>query len=429
MTLRIGLVAAACHPDRGSESGTGWAWLCGLAQLGQHVELVTRADGAANRRTAEAFGQLRLPGTMRLRALPGRPVLPLLARALPVDMREEWWSLSNYLGWLSEVDELVAAGGLSDVDLIHHVSLGSLNSGSLLGDLGRPLIFGPVGGGQRCPLRLRPLLGRAGYGEMLRDAGWAANRRFGPRFAATMRRADAVLATNRDTASIAARHGARRVELMLQAAVREESVLSAPPPRGLAQPLLLWVGSLRPRKAPGLALRAFRYVLDDFPAALLQIVGDGPLRAELKGLARRLGVAGRVEFTGAIPHADVRARYSAATLLLFTSVRDSFGAQALDAWASGLPTVSFAHHGIGDFSPSTGSVLVGACTAAAAPRRFAAAAAAVLGAPEQYPQRCATALAHARRHTVQARTRRTVEIYTGLLGDAAARGGRSDASR
>jgi glycosyltransferase involved in cell wall biosynthesis len=422
--LRIALLASACDPGRGSEPGIGWDWLCGLAELGHDVELVTGDDPAATGRTRAAFAAISGGATLTVHALPTPSLLPVLTTLLPVAMRDEGDALSRHLGWLSEVDKLVAAGGLSDVDVVHHVTLGSLNSGSVLGNLSQPVLFGPVGGGQRCPPALLPLLGRSGYAELARDAAWAARRRIGRRFAATMRRADVVFVANRDTARLASRYAPGRVELMMCDAITADSLLPAPPERDLAAPLLLWVGGLRPRKAPALALRAFRHVLVEFPAARLHVLGDGPLRPAMAALARELGLAGRVEFAGRVPHAEVRARYARATLLLLTSVRDSFGGQALDAWASAVPTVSFGHQGVGDFSPAVGSVLVGPCTAAAAPRRFAAAVAAVLGAPDRYPERCAAALAHAQRHTLQARTGRAVEIYAGLLDNAAGHGNR-----
>jgi glycosyltransferase involved in cell wall biosynthesis len=114
---------------------------------------------------------------------------------------------------------------------------------------------------------------------------------------------------------------------------------------------------------------------------------------------------GRVELTGTVPDADMPKQYADATVLLFTSVRDTFGDQVLEAWAAGLPTVSFAHQGVGDFCPPLGSALVGPCPAARAPARFAA------------------ALAHARRHTLSARTARAVSLYEELLAHGA--GGRS----
>lgn len=418
--LRIALLAAACHPDRGSEPGVGWSWVRGLTALGHHVELFTAADQESNRRTSEVFAATCGPGTLRLHAVPIRSRLPAPGRLVPASMREELRTLQRYAGWLSEMDRLAAAGAMAGMDVVHHVTLGTVNIGSMLASLRQPVLFGPAGGGQRCPAQLRPLLGAWGYGEMVRDAGWAARRRLSPRFRQTMRRSDLVFVTNRDTGRIAARHGARRVELMMADGVWADTLPAAPPARDLAAPVLLWVGGLRPRKAPGLAVRAFRHIADQFPQARLEIVGDGPLRAAVQRLTSELGLTDRVEMAGHIPHAAVRERYAAATLLLFTSARDSLGGQAVDAWASALPTVSFAHQGVGDFAPPDGAATVPVCAAAAAPRRFAAAVGGILRDPDGYASMCAAALRHARRHTLDARAGRAVQLYAELL--AAGRG-------
>jgi glycosyltransferase involved in cell wall biosynthesis len=412
---RIALLAAACHPDLGSEPGTGWSWVRGLAARGQDIELFTREDPESNRRTLEVFAETCGPGALRLHPVPSHSRLPPLDWLVPVPMRGEWRTLQRYFGWLSAVDRLARAGALSTSDVVHHVTLGSLNTGSTLAELPQPVLFGPVGGGQRCPAELRSLLGASRYGELLRDTGWAARRRVSPRFRHTMRRADVVFVTNKDTGRLATRHGARRVELMMADGVWVDTLPPAPPARDLAAPVLLWVGSLRPRKAPGLAVRAFRHVVDEFPGASLRMLGDGPLRPELERLRSELGLTDRVELAGRVPHAEVLATYAQATLLLFTSVRDSLGGQAVDAWASALPTVSFAHQGIADFAPPGGSVLVPVCAAAAAPRRFAAAVSMALRDPAAYARMSAAALQHARRHTLDARVARAVEVYAELL--------------
>lgn len=413
--LRIGLLAAACQPGRGSEPGIGWNWVRSLAAAGHDIELFTTADPEHNRSTVAAFAQAGGPGRLRLHPVPAPPRPTPADRLIPPMMREEWQSLQGYFSWLSTVDDLARSGALSDVDVVQHVTLGSLNCGSVLAQLRQPLVFGPVGGGQRCPARLLPLLGASGYGELLRDAGWAGRRRLSRRFRHTMRRADVVFATNRDTARLATGHGARRVELMMCEGVWADSLVAAVPERELTAPVLLWVGSLRPRKAPGLALRAFRHVVEEIPAARLVIIGDGPLWPELQRLRAELGLTGRVTLAGHLPHAQVRASYAGATLLLFTSARDSLGGPAVEAWASALPTVSFGHQGIGDFAPPGGSVRIPVCPAAEAPRRFAAAICAVLADPVGYPRMCAAALAHARRHTLEARAARTAAVYAELL--------------
>ena len=80
---------------------------------------------------------------------------------------------------------------------------------------------------------------------------------------------------------------------------------------------LVSVGRLVPKKGFDVLLRAMPAVLRDVPQAHLDIVGDGPLRAELEELAASLGVAGSVTFHGAKDHAASLGHIeSAATFVL-----------------------------------------------------------------------------------------------------------------
>jgi glycosyltransferase involved in cell wall biosynthesis len=63
-------------------------------------------------------------------------------------------------------------------------------------------------------------------------------------------------------------------------------------------PVIGTVGRLVEVKQQAILIRAFARVVAAFPAARLVLVGDGPLRAELEGIARALGVANAVMFTG-----------------------------------------------------------------------------------------------------------------------------------
>ncbi|NHU84260.1 glycosyltransferase [Kocuria sp. JC486] len=57
-------------------------------------------------------------------------------------------------------------------------------------------------------------------------------------------------------------------------------------------------------------LTAFRTVLQKQPETWLLLVGDGPVRSSLEHLAKNLGVADRVIFTGRVPHESVLDYYS-----------------------------------------------------------------------------------------------------------------------
>jgi glycosyltransferase involved in cell wall biosynthesis len=104
-------------------------------------------------------------------------------------------------------------------------------------------------------------------------------------------------------------------------------------------PLLLGMGRLHPSKAHDVSLRA----LARLPGAFLWIAGAGPLEAELKALARELGVEARVRFLGW--RDDPWALYRAADLCLFPSRVEPLGNVVIQAWAYGLPVVAAASAG------------------------------------------------------------------------------------
>lgn len=80
---------------------------------------------------------------------------------------------------------------------------------------------------------------------------------------------------------------------------------AAPAPRPAPTPLMLgFVGFVRPWHGMDAVLRAIAAEPGDRPVGL-SVIGDGPARPELEALARDLGIAGRVRFTGLVPHEEV----------------------------------------------------------------------------------------------------------------------------
>ncbi|HVE77595.1 MAG TPA: glycosyltransferase family 4 protein [Gemmatimonadaceae bacterium] len=108
-----------------------------------------------------------------------------------------------------------------------------------------------------------------------------------------------------------------------------------------------FVGSLIPRKAPDVLLRAFAAT----PGHLV-VVGDGPERPALAALAQALGVAGRVHFLG--ERGDVGAILrDASDIFASPSRSEAFPLTPLEAAAAGLPVV------VSDIAPHREAVVVG----------------------------------------------------------------------
>jgi glycosyltransferase involved in cell wall biosynthesis len=120
-----------------------------------------------------------------------------------------------------------------------------------------------------------------------------------------------------------------------------------PRPRPTGIPVVLWVGRLLRLKAPTLAIQAFAELRRVMPARLI-MAGDGPAREEVLSAVKRLRLDEDVQLLGHVPWDEIRWLYDSASVLLFTSLRDSSGAQFLEALGRGLPAVALDHHGIAD---------------------------------------------------------------------------------
>jgi colanic acid/amylovoran biosynthesis glycosyltransferase len=106
------------------------------------------------------------------------------------------------------------------------------------------------------------------------------------------------------------------------------------------------------KKGLDTTLRAFAIVAKNYPNAKLVLVGDGPQREELEGLAHELGVAERVVFPGFKPGAELRQYVYASHIYLHPSRTSDDGNREgvpnamLEAMASGVPVVATLHGGI-----------------------------------------------------------------------------------
>ncbi|MCB2012978.1 MAG: glycosyltransferase [Geminicoccaceae bacterium] len=105
---------------------------------------------------------------------------------------------------------------------------------------------------------------------------------------------------------------------------------------GVSGPVLLLVGQLIERKGAHLAIDA----LSDLPEHTLLLAGDGPERHALGERARKGGVAPRVRFLGAVPHAELPGLYTAADALLLPSSREGWANVLLESMACGTPVIA-----------------------------------------------------------------------------------------
>ena len=338
--MKVLISAFQSSPVRGSEPGNGWHWPAALADCGHDVTVLTQT---AFREEITAAGRQDI--SFRFIDLPGSPLesVPMLR------------TYDAYRRWQDAA--LAAAETLpQDYDLVHHVAWGSLHLGSRLWKLPAPMVYGPIGGGQTAPTRYWRSFGRDWPVEAMRSASTGSLLKLNRRSRETLRNSAVVFVTNSATEAACRRLGAADVRYFLAEGL-PEGWLVPPRSRPAGVPVVLWVGRMLPRKTPALAVKAFAELRRVMPARLV-MAGDGPLRPQVEQTVKRLGLTEDVELLGRVPWNDIAKLYDSASVFLFTSLRDSSGAQFLEALGRGLPAVALDHHGIGDLKVGSAAVKV-----------------------------------------------------------------------
>ena len=144
----------------------------------------------------------------------------------------------------------------------------------------------------------------------------------------------------------------RGVDLDQASRVRDRRLRSAP----RFEERLGVVCTLAAYKSVDHALRAFRLVSQRRPFLELYIVGDGPERAALEGLARALGIAERVRFTGRLSHAETFEAIASFKVLILTSLSEYYPNTLKEAMALGVPCVAYAVPGIVEMADAGHSI-------------------------------------------------------------------------
>jgi len=111
--------------------------------------------------------------------------------------------------------------------------------------------------------------------------------------------------------------------------------------------VVVTVNHLHPRKRVDLFLRAMSHAAGQVPQTTALVVGTGPEREHLLGLAAELGMkeGEDVIFTGAVPEDELPAHYALADVYVHTGREESFGLSVIEALTLGLPVVSVTEGG------------------------------------------------------------------------------------
>jgi glycosyltransferase involved in cell wall biosynthesis len=344
--VKVLIIGHACGPGLGSEPGLTWNW---AAHLSAYHDVWVIAHPKFRRATEEELQKHQYPGLRVCWVSVPKVIDPWRSTDGDHNIR------LHYLIWQRlALREAMRLHSHCSFDLVHYVSWNSVSAPPPLSRLPVPFAWGPIGGAQTANPAFREYFGPGWNRERLRTFRVRCLK-FLPALRRTARASSLVIAANRETHALLRMVGAPRVHIYLDVGIESKWLTPEPPKRPQRNTFVLhWSGRLEYLKALPLALQAMTHVRD-LPVRLL-VSGDGPLRSDAEELTRDLGLGQAVTFTGFVPRPRLMQLFQESDAFIFTSLRDTFGAVALEAMSQGLPVIALDHQGVGTHLPSDAAI-------------------------------------------------------------------------
>jgi len=181
---------------------------------------------------------------------------------------------------------------------------------------------------------------------------------------------------------------------------------------GLPEPMILYLGTLEPRKNLPRLLEAYA-LLRRRPGVRHRLVlagGRGWYYDEIRAAVERLGLRDEVLFPGYVPEEDKPLWYSAADLFVYPSLYEGFGLPPLEAMACGTPVVVSNTSSLPEVVGEAGL-----CVDPLDPEALARAMLALISDRERHRAYREAGLARARAFTWRTTAARTAALYHAVL--------------
>jgi glycosyltransferase involved in cell wall biosynthesis len=349
MKLRILIIAESANPEWVSVPLVGWS-------LANAISKVASTHVVTQIRNRDAFIRAGQQEGTEFTAIDSEAIAAgvwKIATTLSGGKGKSWTTITalssisyyyfEHLIWKQFAERIRS----KEFDVVHRVTPLSPTTPSLLSrkcrKAGVPFILGPLNGGVPWP---------KGFEDARhKEREWLSYLRVAykllPGYRSTRKSASAILIGSRDSYQQMPKKYHDKCLYLAENAIdpsrftRTRTTKSSVPLRAI------FVGRLVPYKGADMLIEAAAPLVK-CGLLSIEIIGDGPQRAELELQAEQLGIAGGIRFRGWVSHDKLQDHLAEADVFAFPSVREFGGGAVLEAMAVGLVPVVVDYGGPGE---------------------------------------------------------------------------------
>ena len=324
---KILLSAYACEPNKGSEPGVGWNWAIELAKLGHEVWVITRAN---NKKNIESEQNL----------LSNLQNLHFIYYDLPNWLK--FWKKGQigvrfyYFLWQIGIVKVAKRyDKIIDFDLVHHITFGVFRQPTFLWKLNKKLIFGPLGGGETAPHRLRKSFPYKNWLiDFIRDIVNYISK-FDFQLHKTLNKSDIILCKTKETLNKIPDKYKNKSIISMEIGVNDFYSKSSYDKNKFK---VLYVGRFLYWKGIHLGIHAYSNLVQKFKLIDFTIIGKGHYENGLKKIESSQNIK-KINWISWIKQEKLFEIYKESDCFLFPSLHDSSGNVVLEALSQGLPVI------------------------------------------------------------------------------------------
>ncbi|OOQ57765.1 glycosyltransferase [Mucilaginibacter pedocola] len=348
MKKNILISAYAISPTKGSEYAAAWNTVVNLAEQHQLWVLYGMSDDhMGDTEGLKLYLEEHVMPTVKFIEVKGGWLANSINLLNKVGLG--WFFYFAYYLWQKQA--LKAAQEIAktvDIDVVHQLGPIGFREPGFLHQLGKPLVWGPIGGMKIMDGELIATLPvKARLKFIVKNYINRYQLGYSFRIKAAFEKADVLIsATLLGRETIWQRFNRDSYYLPEQAAACRVTPAADKFNNIDRQVDLVWSGSLIHRKNLKLCIDALAALKQN--NWKLHVLGDGPLRNELENYATTKGIAGNITFYGHLPRKQALQIMVNAHLHMITSIAEDNPAVTFEAMSNGVPTLTIDHCGMGD---------------------------------------------------------------------------------